>query len=253
MLIVIGIVLLVALIALPAFKALSGSNSTETAYNQLSGLLGRARAEAVGLQQIRGIAFFIDRETQQMQAVQVKQTEYPATGLPPIPPDVYLDYVEDRDPVLMPRGVGLQMVDDCALTGTSRNDDGYIGLNTPGNVNGVPFTYGGVILFDGYGRIVSKTYGFKFATDAGKPTNAAKAWYMTGTLTNYAPPGPPRSQFGFVVYDADAFANLGHTPDDPQIRGVAYTATERAEETWLDENGTPILVNRNNGTLVKGK
>jgi hypothetical protein len=87
---------------------------------------------------------------------------------------------------------------------------------------------------------------------------------MTGsTLADLVPAGPPRSQFGFAVYDQEAFDNLGFTAGDPQVNSSvgAYgsdnqnweNATgEAKEERWIDANATPVLVNRNNGTLVKG-
>ena len=116
LLVVIGIITVVSLIAVPAFRAMTGQRSTESATNQLSGLLGRARADAIGLQEIRGVAFFIEPESQRVQAVLVKQAQYPTAypASPPAPPapDVFLDYVEDRDPVLLPPGVGIQLVDD---------------------------------------------------------------------------------------------------------------------------------------------
>src|SRR4051812_14860801 len=72
LLIVIGIIVLVAIIAIPAFRTMTGSRSTEAAHNQLSGLLGQVRGEAISLQQIRGVAFFLVPETKRVQAVIVK-------------------------------------------------------------------------------------------------------------------------------------------------------------------------------------
>ena len=40
---------------------------------------------------------------------------------------------------------------------------------------------------------------------------------------------------------------------DPQMQPAAYNAAEQGEETWIDENSTPLLVNRFNGTLVRGE
>src|SRR5687768_5966656 len=66
MLIVIGLILLIILIALPAFNAMTGSRSLESAQNQISALLNRARMEAIGLQEHRGLLFYIDPTTQRI-------------------------------------------------------------------------------------------------------------------------------------------------------------------------------------------
>lgn len=284
MLIVVGIIVLVVLVAVPSFRALTGGRSTEAAQNQLSGLLGRARADALGLQEIRGIAFFLDSQTNRAIVYEVRQAQTP-TAPPPGSPvvDVYLDYVGDRDPILMPVGVGIQVVDDAFVTvDTSvprnpaldtRSDDAYIGFNTQ-TVNGVPVTYGGVILFDGYGRVVSKRYAFKCyhqdATGTKIASPFSRLWEMTITAASgdLIPTGalPTRSQFGFVLYDLEPFTSLGYTFGDPQvdilIDGGTYTdhptndavrSPEAREERWIDANAIPLLVNRNNGTLVRGQ
>src|SRR5262245_38098701 len=60
LLIVIGIIVLVIALAVPAFNVITGSKSIESANNQISAFLARARNEAIGLQEIRGIAFYPD-------------------------------------------------------------------------------------------------------------------------------------------------------------------------------------------------
>src|SRR4051812_46982550 len=122
MLIVMGIILLVALIAVPAFRAMTGSRSTEAAQNQLAAFLGRARAEAIGVQEIRGVAFVLNSDSNRPTAIMVREVSAPTGTMPPAMAtvfkfvDVYLDAVPDRDLLLLPPGVGLQMVDDCKIT-----------------------------------------------------------------------------------------------------------------------------------------
>src|SRR5688572_30246091 len=144
LLVVIGIIVIVAVIAIPSIRALTGSRSTESAHNQLAGLLGRARGQAIALQRTHGVAFFIDRETGRVAAYIVKQVDPPSEDTIPddYPPayavDLYLDYLEDHDPVLLPSGVGVQMIDDAAVATAdtptpvddTRGDDAYIGFNT---------------------------------------------------------------------------------------------------------------------------
>ena len=276
MLIVIGIVVLIATIAVPSFRAMTGTRSTEAAHNQLSALLGRARGEAISLQKVHGVAFFIDPDNaERIQAAMV--VEAPRPLFPDANVDVYLDLLEGRDVMQMPPGVGLQMLDDCNINlndpanpeDNVRLDDGYIGFNVD-TANGTDVTYGGAILFDGYGRVVSKRFAWKCynedAAGAKLPTLFAKTWEMnvSSAMTNLVPligtgPNVLRSQFGFVVYDLEAFTNsttVGGTAfglDDAQMTGTPYTSAENEEERWLDVNSTPELVNRNNGTLVTGE
>jgi hypothetical protein len=226
--------------------------------------------------------------------------------------DVWLDLVDDAEFVALPERRWLQVIDDCTVTTTNpptRKDDGYIGFNVlnTGNATGqVPDAltpYGGVILFDGSGRLVSKKYAFKtYYHDAnlGPPPSNRKATPIGNLL--YRPPGarnggidprpdsspsvpdlvprsmrpnpgsgpplisePPRSQFGFVLFDNEAYrsanAKQGSTSsrieNDLQFAsgGQLYQndPTEKAKEDWLDNNSTPLLVNRYNGTLVRGE
>ena len=59
------------------------------------------------------------------------------------------------------------------------------------------------------------------------------------------------SSFGLVLLDGDAFANNASL-GDPQATGATY-GTELGEEQWIDENSVPLLINRYNGTLVRGE
>ena len=68
-------------------------------------------------------------------------------------------------------------------------------------------------------------------------------------------PTSHRSNFGFVLYDEETFKNQsGFNDQDPQIEaGGPITPAERKEETWLDTNALPVLINRYNGTLIRGE
>ena len=68
-------------------------------------------------------------------------------------------------------------------------------------------------------------------------------------------PVAARSQFGFVVYDNEAFSNLGFNDGDSQFGDPSPRETSNAdgEEKWLDTNALPVLINRYNGTLVRGE
>ena len=275
LLVVIGIIVLLLVLAVPAFNLLSGSRSIDGAENNLSALLGRARAEAIGLQRETGVMFFIDPATEGvMGALVYKSTE---TGPTADAREVYLDVVDGVEFLPLPRGVMLQVIDDAGVAGKTRSDDGYMGFNQldpPPNYTGEIRKVGGVILFDASGRLVSRSYGFDLTTDpptgTGVPTAMNRLLFnppATGVDWAHAPaflPDPPvqtpplpprlqRSAFGFVLIDGQAFKNNG-SDTDPQFTGPvnSYAANEAGEENWIDENGTPVLINRYNGTLVRG-
>ncbi len=60
LLVAIGIIVLMLGLALPAFRTITGGRSEEGAANQVAAMLGRARADALGLQIPRGVAFYTD-------------------------------------------------------------------------------------------------------------------------------------------------------------------------------------------------
>jgi hypothetical protein len=66
---------------------------------------------------------------------------------------------------------------------------------------------------------------------------------------------PPQSMLGFVLFDAETFRSLNFTNNDPQFDTDAgtYGGKELDEETWLDKNASPVLINRYNGSLVRGE
>ena len=66
--------------------------------------------------------------------------------------------------------------------------------------------------------------------------------------------------FGFVLFDQESCRNLFGTPQDPdgdrdpQVEsGGRITPAEQKEEAWLDANAVPVLINRYNGTLIRGE
>ncbi len=37
------------------------------------------------------------------------------------------------------------------------------------------------------------------------------------------------------------------------MTGGTYATQERGEEGWIDDNSVPLLINRYNGTLIRGE
>src|SRR5690242_9771399 len=73
-LVVIGIIVLMLAIAVPALNFIRGSRSVDSAQNQISALLGRARSKAIGLQELTGVFFFKDINTGRYMASIVHET-----------------------------------------------------------------------------------------------------------------------------------------------------------------------------------
>lgn len=261
LLIVIGLIVLVIALAVPAFNAMTGGRSVDAAMNQLSAMLGRARMQAIGLQEPHGLLFYRDPATERVAARLVRTGTASNSAVLPLE-------LVDADPMFLPTGVGMQTVDD--FSGAS-SDDRYLGFNRWRAGDGTRPAVGGVILFDASGRLTSRPYGYTMWVQAPPPATGNVASMMARFLygTTASPPtgGPQvlapstvsviRSQFGFVLYDQEPMSNQFGTADDPnadkdpQLGGPS--PREKEEETWLDQNALPVLINRYNGTLVRGE
>lgn len=287
-LVVMGIIVLLIALALPAFNFITGSRSGEAASNQIASALGIARAQAVGLQKVCGVMFFIEPTTDNVQLALVRETERPTgTDAPAAAVDsaisVYLDLSPDGEFAKLPVGVSVQTVTNAMTTATNR--DRYIGFNAVGvgstnTAKAINTQVGGVILFDGNGHLTARTYALRTRLNETLTTflpsrmgallnynldaAAADLASVNGTPADFIPATPanvtggnaPVSQLGLVLFDAGTFAERQFTPRDVRAdTSVPITGTtgENAEEAWLDENGTPTMINRYNGTLVRGE
>jgi prepilin-type N-terminal cleavage/methylation domain-containing protein len=264
LLIVMGIIVLVLAVATPAFQLLSNGRSVEAAQNQIAAMLGRARGEAIGMQKVFGLFFYIDPSTERINVAEITEAEAPITGSPAA--TLYLDLVGGSETTQLPPGVSVQLLDNATIVSGSRADDGYIAFNV---ASGTRLKYGGVILFDSNGRLISSTYGFRTADNSGAATQIGALFYDSATPPTFLDPcgagNPPlRSQFGLVLFEREAFMNQGFTLSDPQVTNpgsvsAAYIAaspvgiSEKMEEDWLDRNATALLINRYNGTIVRAE
>ncbi len=177
-----------------------------------------------------------------------------------------LELMADTDVLPLPSGISAQTISNCNYSGTSRISDGYLSV--------------GVILFDGKGRLASQPYGIApesqlaVATGIGSRTVPMSLplqlplypGFSVGTMN--APTGQliqygVMSQFGLVLFQKDAFLTqhfpgtdalyMDATPMSPTQALPDYDAAHQAEETWLDTNATPLLINRFTGTVIKGE
>jgi type II secretory pathway pseudopilin PulG len=254
-LIVIGLIVLMLALAVPTFNFLTGNRSLEGAQNTVAALIGRARAEAIGLQETRGVFFFIDESTRRVGAALVREVEAPrtappadATFTPPSSevspteprPEVWLDLVPETEIVTLPPGVMLQTIDDAMVRATGqreRLEDAYIGYNrtNKGNASGTGVNndthtlYGGVILFNGGGQLVARRYAFKtfYLSPPGSPPVPANRFPTRMGDLLYRPKGdrsPPLSpphedQVNDVV-------PLGRPPSDAGLTSAYYPKSQ---------------------------
>src|SRR5579871_6175600 len=119
MMVVITVIVLAMTLAVPAIRSLTGSRSQEAAQNVLTTALGAARAEAMALQRVEGIMFFLDTSSDRIMCVEVMETPGQANdnaGNLPVPGPVYLDMVPERDPLYLPTGIWLFTMKDRAPT-----------------------------------------------------------------------------------------------------------------------------------------
>lgn len=261
LLVVIGIIVMFIALAIPALNVLSGSRSIAVGENNLSAALVRAREEAIGLQQIRGLLFTLDPGSDRVVATVVQTTAAPpAPYSPPLANMIWLDTVPNRDHLSLPAGIRLQTSFDSA-GGTER----YMGYNSVG-FGDLPTKLGGVILFDGEGRLIARRYGFRTLRNAGVPgqtttSGFADLFFSTAQGTNIgslsdpyiptmnAPPNTapvPNSQLAVVLIDNKTFIDAGFVDADGQ-------PNETQKEQWIDSNSTPFLINRFTGVLIRGE
>jgi prepilin-type N-terminal cleavage/methylation domain-containing protein len=289
LLIVIGIIVILIAIAVPAFRSMSGGRSIDAAANTLAAVIGRARAEAIGSGRYAGVLFYIDPGSDRVGALVVRQRVGPGSTAyaAATPGTVVLDMTPEGEFTLMPVGIGVQVLRNAATTGTTvkvRTDDGYIGYNTlrfvspaTGNPGAVVAgtRCGGAVLFDGGGRLVVERYRLAVRDDVAPTPNPNQliktltgnpelTFQPTIRLATTEAPGAaelPYSSIGVAVFDSvnfyEKYSNRPAADGDPYLNPTlgTYTTTggERDEEQWLDQNALPFLVNRFNGTLIRGE
>ena len=147
-----------------------------------------------------------------------------------------LDQLDVADFVNLPPGVGAQLI-------------------YAGNSNSERYVRTGLILFDPQGRLAYREFKVKWKSQLGETLQLKDKFPIASNILY--------SSFGVVLYDRNNFVNQsGHTEGDtdyftpstvvPMASPSAYNPDELAEETWLDQNTTPLMVNRFSGALMSG-
>jgi prepilin-type N-terminal cleavage/methylation domain-containing protein len=226
MLIVVGIIVLIVTLAVPAMNAITGNRSIDAAQNQLAAIIGRARQEAVGLQDYRGVLLFQDPNADRCCAVEVY---FPTPGQPT------LDMAPAHDDLLLPAGISFRTVEVAG---------GYTPMN--------------LIMFNNRGEFVSVPWSIVSTPVSPLTTSSAQGTTLgirirtglpsgqsgLGNLPNIPAAMPQisfsgNSAFGFILFpDEGAYQN-------------AYT--DSASTTYLTDNGITFLINKYNGTLLRSE
>jgi prepilin-type N-terminal cleavage/methylation domain-containing protein len=156
----------------------------------------------------------------------------------------------------LPNGVGAQTINDPdpkpASTGTPPQRDRYL--------------RNGLVLFGGDGTLLHRQY--VISVPPNTDTDNTHLFRLMGFDKRTGPPDltqqpvgaqatfPIYSQLGVVLYDEENFRTAGGSPADPLNDNAALGTApynEAAEEAWLDQEALSLMINRYNGTLVRGE
>jgi len=225
MLIVVGIIVLIVTLTIPAMNAIAGNRSIDSAQNQLAAIIGRARQEAIGLQDYRGVMLFQDANTGRACAVEVYF---------PTPGNTTLDLAPAHDELLLPTGISFRMVETVG---------GYTPLN--------------VIMFNSRGEF--------YSTGSTNPPQWSILANPTSPQTTSSPPGTglalriqnaaftqTLSAAGMPVPASSGAAAFGFIlfPDEGAYQN-AYT--NNSSTTYLTDTGITFLISKYNGTLLRSE
>ena len=247
LLVVISIIVMILALAVPLIGSLRGGRSIDAAQNVVSAMLQRARARAIGMQERRGVFFFEDQATGKTAMVMVKIFD---TGIPisPSNPTNFqgLEIDDDnQEPEYLPVGIAAA----------------FVLPPTPAVPNQTDYHPYGLVVFDGLGRIENLP-AYRLAIPSGKTFLVAQFGdNIDGGNSKVSPvipssksvvnslgttgAKPEASEVAFVLYDRANFADQGTPVSDVEF------GTQQKD--WLDKNAVALVVNRYNGTLIRGE
>ena len=200
--------------------------------NQLQAAIGRARQEALGLQDYRGVVIFTDPNTGRPCVTQVYY---------PVPGNQTLELVPNHDEVLLPNGLLV------------------LGIQDQGTFTGLT-----VLMFDGQGQHVPRPYTINLQQTSGNSTIPGS--YLGARLqpvpvssdSSHLPTVTTgTSDYGFeVLTDPGTFSStlqgdggVVQLPS-PTDNGNPQT-TGNPSGRYLVNNGAAFLINRYSGTLLR--
>jgi hypothetical protein len=153
-----------------------------------------------------------------------------------------VDVLPDYEIQFLPNAVGAQLLND--PDPDPRNRAPAAGRDR--------YVRTGVIMFDGNGALLHDKYSIS------KDGVLAKLLYppelnLTTRDIGMNAAFPQAYQLGLALYDATAFKAAGYDDDDPLVNDQTYTPAEANEEKWLDNESLSLMINRYDGTLVRGE
>lgn len=150
-----------------------------------------------------------------------------------------LSLVPNTDPQVLPADVGVQLINDPRTTSPATAVDRYVRT--------------GLILFDPMGRLAYRRYRVAYDSPLGLvlhlDSNRRDLGSVSGAGTRLY------SCYGLTIYPLDEFRGRpGASEGDysfavPGLNAPPTLQDERDEEKWLDDNTTPLLINRYSGTI----
>jgi hypothetical protein len=223
MMVVIGIIVMILALAVPLFSVLRGGRSVDAGQNIVSATLERARARAIWLQEGRGVLFFDDQTVGKTAMLIVKMDPNGTLRLDQ----------QGQEPEYLPSGIGAAFV----WPGGAGDSKGKVARSYH------PY---GLVMFDGQGRAETVSYRLSSTTDLGTQYknnldgSGLKVFTGLGGGSEY-------SEVAVVLFDRRLLAeqDKGSSPN-----GYEYST---AQQDWLDNNALALVVNRYNGTLLRGE
>jgi hypothetical protein len=217
--------------AIPLFNVMTGDRGIEGAQNVLSAMLQRARARAIAIQEPRGLFFFENPATGEYMTCVVKMqpTDFKSQTLPALELDP-----QDDEAVPLGRGVGLVAVFPYPQAGT----------NFPNRYQ--PY---GVVMFDGLGRIQPTNYTV-YVDNGVDPTKSAFDLIRRFRLLDLQQQSS-EVKAGIFEDSTNCLMLYGRSNFQKQADDTAKRFGAKSRD-WLDQNGSTQVVNRYNGTLIKG-
>lgn len=219
LMVVIGIMVMLMAMAVPAFNALTGQRSVEMAQNQVSTALAQARMTALSTQKKTGILFF--RDAQDRVSIGIVQDVGAVGGTT----TRQIDLVAGQRITPLQKGTLIQTMDV----------NGQYGFEPYSYLSDMNYGMGaqkilGLVLFDSKGRLDTST--------AWRPTNADNSALAIAALGKPVGTQPPvKLTPGSDALPSPVIVAYSEKIQDPSIANMR-------------SDGYPMLINRYNGTVM---
>ena len=241
LLVVVAIIAVIVTMAVPAFNLIRGTRSVDSAQNQLNAIIGRAREEAVGMQDYRGVLLFQDPNNARTVAAEVY---FPDPNNPTV-----LGLVPNREETLLPIGISFRMIE---------NSGTYSAMN--------------LVMFNSSGQFISQSWAIpqSLGQSQGNPIAAPTSpvspftlattqlvWrisnvpWLDGTWPAGTTPSKGNVQGTSAFVDSSAFGILLFSNEKDYQAALAASAANAA--AYLNAKGVAFMVNRYNGTLIRSE